>query len=212
MMYLRIPLLKAILDVLNNIMIRLLVWRTMVVDLISAITNRKVMVFTRGGDLNRLHAAFNYIHHNESSRIIVVIHLFSGPDDDESEAIQKSLEILGRIFMNYEIEFHSCRGSFGPDMIQTLSRKYNVAVNNISSVPRRKSTIFPSRNWEACGSFFKRPVLRKLICPAGPDPCRAIARLRNRPQSPLLRQHQERTDLSSTSFLRYSDGEIFSFS
>ena len=130
MMYLRIPLLKTILDVLNNIMIRLLVWRTMVVDLISAITNRKVMVFTRGGDLNRLHAAFNYIHHNESSRIIVVIHLFNGSEDDESGAIQKSLEILGRIFTNYEIEFHSCRGSFGPDMIQTLSRKYNVAVNN----------------------------------------------------------------------------------
>ena len=131
MMYLRIPLLKAILDVLNNMMIRLLVWRTMVVDLISAITNQRVMVFTRGGNLSRLHDAFNYIHHNESSRTIVVIHLFSSPENDESEAIQKSLEIMGRIFTTHEIEFHSLQGRFGPDIIQALSQEHNVAINNI---------------------------------------------------------------------------------
>jgi amino acid transporter len=131
MMYLRIPLLKAILEVLNNMMTRLLVWRTIVVDRILAITDQKVMVFARGGELSRLHDAFNYIRNNESSCSIVVVHLFSKPDDDQSEAIQKSIETLGRIFTTLKIKFHSRQGQFGPEIIETLSREYDVAINNI---------------------------------------------------------------------------------
>jgi len=131
MMYLRIPLLKAILQVLNNMMTRLLVWRTMVLDHISAITNQKVMVFTRGANMGRLHDAFNYILQNESSRSIVVFHLYSEPEYDESEAIEKCLEPIGQIFPMLQVEFHSRQGRFGPEIIDTLSREYGVAVNNI---------------------------------------------------------------------------------
>lgn len=131
MMYLRIPLLKAVLQVLNNLMTRLLVWRTMVLDRISAITNQKVMVFTRGGNMSRLHDAFNYIRQNESSRSIVVFHLYSDPAYDESEAIEKCLAPLSQIFPMLKVEFHSRRGVFGPEIIKTLSREFDVAVNNI---------------------------------------------------------------------------------
>ena len=131
MMYLRIPLLKAILQVLNNVMTRLLVWRSIVVDRINVITNQKVVVFTRGGNMSRLHDALTYIRHNESSRSIVVFHLFNEPDDDESDAIEKCLETLGQIFTNLKIEFYSRRGRFGPEIIETVSRDYDVAVNNI---------------------------------------------------------------------------------
>jgi amino acid transporter len=131
MMYLRIPLLSGILQVLNNMMTRLLVWRSMVVDRISAITNQKVMVFTRGANMSRLHDAFDYIRQNESSRSIVVFHLFSGPEDDESGAIKECLETLGRIFNTLNVEFYSRQGRFGPEIIQTVSQEYDVAVNNI---------------------------------------------------------------------------------
>jgi amino acid transporter len=131
MMYLRIPLLKTILQLLNNLMTRLLVWRTMILDHISSITNQKVMVFTRGANMSRLHDAFNYIRQNESSRSIVVFHLFSDPAYDQSDAIEKCLAPLSEIFPMIKVEFHSRQGVFGPEIIKTLSREFDVAVNNI---------------------------------------------------------------------------------
>lgn len=59
--YLRIPILKAVLQVLNKLMTRILLWRTTVIDRITAIIEQKVILFTRGGNLARLNTAFNYI-------------------------------------------------------------------------------------------------------------------------------------------------------
>lgn len=140
-MYLRIPILKTILQMLNNLMTRVLVWRTTVIDHITAITDQRVILFTRGGNLARLHAAFNYIVHNESSRSVVVLHLYNHPQQNEEKALQESLKALGEIYPMLTAELVVRQGKFGPATIDTVSREFGVPVNNIFiGAPEEKHT------------------------------------------------------------------------
>jgi hypothetical protein len=130
-MYLRIPILRTILQMLNNLMTKVLLWRTTVIDRITAITDQKVILFTRGGNLARLHAAFNYIVHNESSRSVVVLHLYNHPEQNEEKALQESLKALGEIYPMLTAELVVRQGKFGPGIIDTVSKEFGVSVNNI---------------------------------------------------------------------------------
>ncbi len=131
LMYLRIPLYRTILQVLNNLMGRFLVWRTIIIDLITGLTEQRVVLFTRGGNLRRLHDAFEYIVHNESSRSVVVFHLYSNPGQSEEEAVKRSLEALEEIYPMLRIKFVAREGKFGPEIIDAVSKEFGVPANNI---------------------------------------------------------------------------------
>jgi hypothetical protein len=109
----------------------MLVWRTQVIDNITAITEQRVILFTRAVSLKRLHAAFNYIEKNESSRSVVVIHLYSSPGQNEEDALSKSLETIREIFPNLKLELIVRQGKFGPEIIEAVSQEFGVATNNI---------------------------------------------------------------------------------
>ncbi len=130
-MYLRIPILKAILQVLNNLMSKTLVWRTKVIDNITAITDQRVILFTRAVSLPRLHAAFNYILKNESSRSVIVIHLYSNPEQNEETSLKKSLDTIREIFPMINVELVVRNGKFGTEIIEEVSNEFDVAKNNI---------------------------------------------------------------------------------
>ncbi|MGD8924027.1 MAG: APC family permease, partial [Syntrophobacterales bacterium] len=130
LMYLRIPILKAILQVLNNVMSKFLIWRTIVIDQITAITEQRVVLFARGGSLRRLHTAFEYIVNNESSRSVVVFHLYPNPGVSEEEAIKQSLDALEEIFPSLRVKLVSREGKFGPEIIQAVSDEFQVPTNN----------------------------------------------------------------------------------
>ena len=131
LVYMRIPILKAILDVLNNLMTSFLVWRTAVIDRILAITEQRVVLFTRGGRLDRLHVAFDYIVKNESSRSVVVLYLYNTLERNEEESIKESLKVIEKIFPALNLELVVREGKFGPDVIDAVSREFGVAKNNI---------------------------------------------------------------------------------
>ena len=57
LMYLRVPILKLILNVDNYLMAKVLRWRDLTIKRIADITGQRVILFTRGGRLDRLHAA-----------------------------------------------------------------------------------------------------------------------------------------------------------
>ena len=130
-MYLRIPILKAVLQMINNFMSRFLVWRTQVIDHIIRITDQRVILFTRGVALPRLHAAFDYIVKNESSRSVVVIHLYPSPEQNEGESLKKSIKTIGDILPALKVELVVREGRFGPDIIDAVSNEFKVAKNNI---------------------------------------------------------------------------------
>ena len=141
LMYLRIPILKTILQMLNNLMTRFLFWRTTVIDQITAITEQQVILFTRGGNLNRLNTAFNYIVKNESSRLVVVLHLYNHPGQNEEISLKKSIRILAEIFPMLNVQLIVRKGKFGPETINAVSKEFGVPVNNIFiGAPEEKHT------------------------------------------------------------------------
>lgn len=131
LMYMRIPIYRTILQLLNNVMVKFLVWRTIVIDRITAITEQRVVLFARGGDLRRLHVAFNYIVNNESSRSVVIFHLYPNPGQSDEEEIKHSLEALEEIFPILKVKFVAREGKFGPEIIEAVSKEFGVPANNI---------------------------------------------------------------------------------
>ncbi|NIA03628.1 MAG: amino acid permease [Nitrospirae bacterium] len=141
LMYLRIPILKTVLQMLNNIMTRILLWRTTVIDLITAITDQKVIIFSRGGDLSRLNTAFNYIIQNESSRSVVVIHLYNNPEQNKETPIRASLKALEELFPMLKVQLVVRQGIYDPEIIDTVSKEFGVPTNNIFiGAPEEKHT------------------------------------------------------------------------
>jgi amino acid transporter len=131
LMYMRIPIYRTILQLLNNVMVKFLVWRTIVIDRITALTEQRVVLFARGGDLRRLHTAFNYIVNNESSRSVVIFHLYPNPGQSDEEEIKHSLEALEEIFPKLKVKFVAREGKFGPEIIEAVSKEFGVPANNI---------------------------------------------------------------------------------
>ncbi len=131
LMYLRIPIYKTILQVLNNLMGKFLIWRTIIIDSITSITEQRVVLFARGGDLRRLHVAFNYIVNNESSRSVVIFHLYLNPGQSDEEEIKNSLQALEEIFPMLRVKFVAREGKFGPEIIEAVSKEFGVPTNNI---------------------------------------------------------------------------------
>ena len=131
LMYMRIPIYRTILQLLNNVMVKFLVWRTIVIDRITALTEQRVVLFARGGDLRRLHVAFNYIVNNESSRSVVIFHLYPNPGQSDEEEIKHSLEALEEIFPMLRVKFVAREGKFGPEIIEAVSKEFGVPTNNV---------------------------------------------------------------------------------
>ena len=130
-MYLRIPILRGLLQVLNNLMTRILLWRTTVIDQITTITEQKVILFARGGNLSRLNTAFNYIMNNESSRSVVVFHLYNHPQYNKEKSLAESLITLREIFPMLKTQLVVREGKFGAEIINEVSKEFGVPVNNI---------------------------------------------------------------------------------
>ncbi len=131
LMYLRIPILRSFLMAANTIMTQILVWRSIIIDQITAITDRPVMLFTRGGRLDRLHEALNYIIKNETSRRVILVHLYGSPEENEEAAIRESMKPLAEIFTPLKIELIAREARFGPEIIDRLSREFGIPKNNI---------------------------------------------------------------------------------
>ena len=131
LMYLRIPILKSVLLFANHMMTEILVWRSAIIDRIITITEQKIILFTRGGRLDRLHEAFNYIMRNESSRHILLVHLYKSPEENEEESIKEALKPLKQIFPSINVDLIPREGKFGPEIIDSLCTEFGVLKNNV---------------------------------------------------------------------------------
>jgi amino acid transporter len=131
LMYLRIPILRGVLQVLNNLMTRILLWRTSIIDNITAITEQRVILFIRGGNLARLNTAFMYIIKNESSRSVIVLHLYNHPEHNKEQDIQHSLDTLKEIYPTLKSNLVVRKEKFSSEIVDAVSKEFGVPINNI---------------------------------------------------------------------------------
>jgi len=131
LMYLRIPILRGVLQVLNNLMTRILLWRTSIIDNITSITEQRVILFARGGNLARLNTAFMYILKNESSRSVIVLHLYNHPEHNKEQDIQDSLDTLKEIYPTLKSNLVVRKEKFSSEIVDAVSKEFGVPTNNI---------------------------------------------------------------------------------
>jgi hypothetical protein len=129
--YLRIRILKFIVNLENKLMDKIFIWRSMMIDKIMDITSQEVLVFTRGGNLPKLRRAFDYIIKNEDSHKVYVVYLQNKKDEKVIKDLQADLEVLNRTYPEIEIEFICREGTFGPEVVRQFSKELNIPINNM---------------------------------------------------------------------------------
>ena len=62
---------------------------------------------------------------------MIVIHLYSNPEQNEEASLKKSLETIREIFPMINVELVVRNGKFGTEIIEEVSNEFDVAKNNI---------------------------------------------------------------------------------
>ncbi len=131
-MFLRIELLKLGLFVSRAIVDRVMSlneWvRSTVHRKIDDISGRAVVYFTKGDDIAVLNRAALYVLKNEQTKWLKVVNVY----DDEANIppeLGKQLQTIDRLYPQLRIDFLAVKGTFGPELIERLSRRLGVPKN-----------------------------------------------------------------------------------
>ena len=76
-------------------------------------------------DLNR---AALYVIGNEQTRLLKMVHVYE-KEDDIPPRLQEHVEMLDRLYPQIRIDFVTVRGSFGPELVETLSNRLGIPKN-----------------------------------------------------------------------------------
>ena len=116
--YLFVPILKFVSRTNTNIILT--------IDKIKA---QEFVFFTRGDNIANLNKVLLYIQGNEHTKKIKIVTVYSERDAEVSERLKKDIEFLDREYPDITIEFIEIEGSFAPELIQNLSKEWNIPVN-----------------------------------------------------------------------------------
>jgi amino acid transporter len=131
-MFLRIPILKALLYVSRAIVSRVTRLNrrisSYVIERIELIHSQRVVYFTKGDGIVTLNHAALYVRENEQTDQMVVVHVYdkeaSIPPD-----LGEQLKTVDRLYPELRIDFLAVKGEFGPDLIEKLSSRLDVPKN-----------------------------------------------------------------------------------
>ena len=132
MMLGRIALLKAMLFVVRAVL-SFMVGRMSTVSAsirtkIEEINSQQIVFFTRGDSVAKLNHAMLYVRRNEhtkSIKVVTVVKDFA----DVPDRLKTDLAFLDEVYPEIDVELVVHEGSFGPELIQELSRKWNIPTN-----------------------------------------------------------------------------------
>jgi amino acid transporter len=129
LMYLRIPILRGILNLIDQMLGRFSQWRTVVDQKIEEINSARVVVLVGLGTLRRLVKAFNYIDRNEDCQNVLVFRFFTHEDPETDLNIHKNLQIIRELYPEMKIEYQARKGKFDPESVYALSLELDVPRN-----------------------------------------------------------------------------------
>jgi len=131
-MFLRVQLLTAVLLVSRAVVERIQALneglRSVVVGKIEDINSRKVVYFTKEADPAELNRAALYVLENEPTNHLQVVHVY----EDEKKiptGLAKQLSTIDHLYPRLRIDFLAVKGTFGPELIELLSRRLEVPKN-----------------------------------------------------------------------------------
>jgi len=91
------------------------------------INSQEFVFFTKGDNIAILNKVLQYVEGNETTKKLKIVHVKN--DSSNNEALIKDLEVLDRAYDNIDIEYLEIEGVFGPEIIDELSKKWNIPKN-----------------------------------------------------------------------------------
>ncbi len=128
----RTVLLKALIGVIHYIADPLL--RTIqkmnlkIQRTIDKINSQEFVFFSKGDNLANLNKVMLYVLRNEQTRKIKVVTVLK-EGEEIPESLKRDIEFLDRAYPEIDIELVKVTGTFGPELIQELSKKWNILPN-----------------------------------------------------------------------------------
>ncbi len=116
--YLFIPILKFVTKINQNIF-----------KMIDNIQSQEFIFFTRGDNLSNLNRVLLYIQNNEHTRKVKIVTVNEEEDESVMEKLEMDIEFLDREYPEVSIELKKIKGKFTPELIQDLSKEWNIPVN-----------------------------------------------------------------------------------
>ncbi len=92
------------------------------------INSQELVFFTKGDKVAILNRVMMYVEDNEATKRLKIVHIVNENSGD-NEALKKDLEVLDRAYPDINIEFVEIEGTFGPELIDELSKKWNIPKN-----------------------------------------------------------------------------------
>jgi amino acid transporter len=97
-------------------------------DWINQINAQQVVFFTRGDNAANLNNALLYVRRNEQPKRVKIVLAVNSPEEVPPR-LEKDLEFFDEVYPDVEIEFVVIEGTFGPDLIRQLSKKWGIPTN-----------------------------------------------------------------------------------
>jgi len=128
----RIPILKGILFIIRSVAESIQkVTRstsTIIRDKITQINSQQFVFFTKGDDIAALNEVMLYVRRNENTKKIKIVTVVNDANV-VSENLKQEIEFLDKAYPEIDIEFIEMSGIFDPELIKSLSEKWNIPTN-----------------------------------------------------------------------------------
>jgi hypothetical protein len=95
---------------------------------IDRINSQGIIFFTRGDSLATLNHAALYVLGNEQGHCLQVVHCYEREEDIPTD-LTEQIRTIDRIYPELRIDLLLVKGSFGPELIERLSRRLEVPKN-----------------------------------------------------------------------------------
>jgi hypothetical protein len=95
---------------------------------INEINSQQIVFFSRGDDLATLNEAMLYVRKNEHTNRIKVVTVVKDKKEVPPK-LERDLAFLDEAYPEVVIELVTVEGTFGPELIQELSRKWRIPAN-----------------------------------------------------------------------------------
>lgn len=96
--------------------------------IIFRLTNQQFVYFSKEDDISILNKVMIYVTENEITKRIKIVHVKSEGHVVSADFLN-DLKVLDRTYPQIKIEFIEVEGTFGPELINMLSRQWRIPVN-----------------------------------------------------------------------------------
>jgi amino acid transporter len=95
---------------------------------IEQINSQQFVFFTRGDSVANLNQAVLYVRRNEHTNLIKVVIVYN-EENEIPQRLEGDLEFLDEAYPEIEIEYVKEEGTFGPELIEELSKRWRIPTN-----------------------------------------------------------------------------------